>query len=189
MANALIVSTTQYAVQLTELLSSVGYGSSTQAHSGTEAKRLMSEELFDLIIINTPLVDEYGYELAVQSAENTLAGVLLLAKADVSEAVEERVDGYGIVVLSKPVSGEDLYRTLKVLYANRRRLDKLLTSNKRLEDKIEELKLVDRAKCLLIMHEGMSEHDAHKYIEKKAMDLRISRREVAQKIISLKQRD
>ena len=67
--------------------------------------------------------------------------------------------------------------------------DKLLTSNKRLEDKIEELKLVDRAKCLLIMHEGMDEQEAHKYIEKKAMDLRISRREVAQKIISLKQRD
>lgn len=189
MASALIVSTTQYADRLTELLASVGYGSATQAHSGTEAKRLMSEEFFDLIIINAPLADEYGYELAVQSAENTMAGVLLLSKADVSETVEERVDGYGVVVLSKPVSKDDLYRTLKVLYANRQRLDKLLTSNRRLEDKIEELKLIDRAKCLLIAHEGMSEHDAHKYIEKTAMDMRLSKQEVARKIISLKQRD
>ncbi len=189
MASALIVSTTKYAVELTELLASVGYESVTQAHSGTEAKRLMGEDIYDLILVNAPLADEYGYELAVQSAENTLAGVLLLVKADVSEAVEERVDGYGIVVLSKPVSRDDLYRTLKVLYANRRRLDKLLTSNKRLEDKIEELKLVDRAKCLLIMHEGMDEQEAHKYIEKTAMDLRISKQEVARKIISLKQRD
>lgn len=189
MASALIVSTTQYAPKFTELLASVGYKSATQAHSGTEARRLMSEEEYDLIIVNTPLADEFGYEFAVQAAENTVAGVLMLVKSDVSETIEERVEKYGVVVLAKPASSDDIYRTLKVIYSNRRRLDKLLNSNKRLEDKIEELKLIDRAKCLLIMHEGMSEQDAHKYIEKMAMDMRISKQEVAQKIISLKQRD
>lgn len=189
MANALIVSTTQYAPELHEILASVGCARLTQAHSGTEARRIIGEEPYDIIIINAPLADEFGYELAMQAADNTLAGVLLLAKADVSETVEERVDRYGVTVLTKPVSKDDLYLTLKILCSNRHRLDKLLTNNKRLEDKIEELKLIDRAKCLLIMHEGMSEQDAHKFIEKKAMDLRISKQEVAQKIISLKQRD
>lgn len=189
MAEALIVSTTEYASKFAALLARIDYTGVIQAHSGTEARRLLGESEYDLVIINAPLVDESGNDLAVFVTENTTASVLLLVKEDISEAVEERVQDYGVVVMTKPLSQEDMYRTIKVLSANRRRLDKLMTNNRLLLNKIEELKLVDRAKCLLIMHSRMTEQEAHKYIEKKAMDMRMSKQEVAQKIISLKQHD
>lgn len=189
MADALIVSTTEYASKFAGILAKIGYDSVLQAHSGTEARRVVGENPFDLVIINTPLVDEFGNDLAICVAENTMASVVLLAKDDISEAVEERVQDYGVVVVTKPITPDELFRTLKVMSADRRRLDKLMSDNKLLLDKIEELKLVDRAKCFLIMHNKMTEQEAHKYIEKTAMDMRTSKQEVAQKIISLKQHD
>ncbi len=68
-------------------------------------------------------------------------------------------------------------------------MNNIIQSNRRLQDKLEELRLVDRAKCILIALEGMSEEEAHKYIEKNAMDMRMSKKQIAQKIISLKQHD
>lgn len=189
MANALIVSTTEYAAKFAEILSKCDYDKVLQAHSGTEARRLVSESAYDLVIINSPLIDEFGNDLAIFVAENTAASVLLLTKADISETVEERVEDYGVVVMTKPLSTDYLYMTIRVFSADRHRLDKLMTSNRLLLDKIEELKLVDRAKCLLIMHNGMTEQEAHKYIEKTAMDMQQTKQEVARKIISLKQYD
>ena len=49
--------------------------------------------------------------------------------------------------------------------------------------KIEDIRIVDRAKCLLISYLGMSEPQAHKYIEQQAMDKRITKRECADRII------
>ncbi len=189
MAGVLIVSTSEYAGKFSAILSKVGYSAPRQAHSGVEARRLVNECDYALMIINAPLVDEYGYELALYAAENTTMSILLLAHADVSDAIENKVEDYGVVVMTKPVSQEGLFKTLKALYANHNRLSNIILSNRRLQDKIEELKLVDRAKCLLIAHEGMSEEDAHRYIERAAMDERVSKKQIAQKIISIKQYD
>ena len=59
----------------------------------------------------------------------------------------------------------------------------LQNENVRLQQKIQEIRMVDRAKCALIQYLHMSEPDAHRYIEKQAMDLRITRREVAEEIL------
>ena len=188
-ASALIVSTVEYATKFSAILGEVGYGYITQAHSGIEARQLIAEQDFALMIINAPLVDEYGYDLAIYTAEQTTMSVLMLARADICEAVESKVEDYGVVVMGKPLSQEGLFKTLKALYANHNRMSNIIQSNRRLQDKLEELKLVDRAKCILIALEGMSEEEAHKYIEKNAMDMRISKKQVAQKIISIKQHD
>ncbi|MDE5616888.1 MAG: ANTAR domain-containing protein [Clostridia bacterium] len=189
MPSALIVSTAEYAKKFSAILGQAGYGTVTQAYSGTEARQLISDVDFALLIINAPLVDEFGYDLAIYAAENTTMSVLILARADIAEAVEARVEDYGVVAMSKPISQEGLFKTLKALYANHNRMNNIIQSNRRLQDKLEELRLVDRAKCILIALEGMSEEEAHKYIEKNAMDMRISKKQVAQKIISLKQHD
>ena len=60
-----------------------------------------------------------------------------------------------------------------------------MKQNRKLEEKIEELKLVDRAKCALIIHEHMSEEEAHKHIEKTAMNQRRTRREIARAILDI----
>ena len=64
-----------------------------------------------------------------------------------------------------------------------RRLDYLRQENDKLRDKIAQIRLVDRAKCYLIEHKGMSEAEAHRMIEKTAMDTRRDRAEVAAEIL------
>ena len=64
-----------------------------------------------------------------------------------------------------------------------RRLDYLRQENDKLQDKIAQIRLVDRAKCYLIEHKGMSEAEAHRMIEKTAMDTRRDRAEVAAEIL------
>lgn len=189
MASALIVSTTEYAAKFSDVLVRAGYDSVRQAYSGIEARRMLGEYDFALVVVNAPLADEFGYELAIYAVENTTSGALILVRSDICEAIENKVEDYGAVVMTKPVSQEGLFKTLKALRANHNRLNNIILSNRKLQDKIEELKLVDRAKCILIELEGLSEEDAHKYIERTAMDMRLSKKQVALKIISLKQHD
>lgn len=59
----------------------------------------------------------------------------------------------------------------------------LQSENTKLHQKIQEIRLVDRAKCTLIQYLHMTEQDAHRYIEKQAMDLRMTRREIAEEIL------
>ena len=63
------------------------------------------------------------------------------------------------------------------------RLDALRAENDRLADKLAQLRLVDRAKCFLIEHRGLTEAEAHRLIEKQAMDTRATRGEVATALI------
>jgi response regulator NasT len=63
------------------------------------------------------------------------------------------------------------------------RLDALRAENDRLADKLAQLRLVDRAKCFLIEHRGLTEAEAHRLIEKQAMDTRRSRAQVAQDVL------
>ena len=189
MPSALIVSTVEYAKKFSAIAGEVGYGQITQAYSGIEARQLIAEQEFALLIINAPLVDEFGYDLAIYAAEHTTMSVLMLARTDICDVVEAKVEDYGVVVMGKPISQEGLFKTLKALYANHNRMNNIIQSNRRLQDKLEELKLVDKAKCILIALEGMSEEEAHRYIEKNAMDMRMSKKQVAQKIISIKQHD
>ena len=189
MANVLIVSTAECVTKFSAMLREVGFAEVYQAHSSVEARHLILEREYALMIINAPLVDEFGYELAIYAVENTTMSVLLLARGDVVDAVENKVEDYGVVVMSKPVTGEGMFKTLKALYANHNRINSIIVSNRRLQDKIEELKLVDRAKCLLIAREGMSEEEAHRYIETMAMDMRVSKKQIAEKIISINKYD
>ncbi|MFR1758817.1 MAG: ANTAR domain-containing response regulator, partial [Christensenellaceae bacterium] len=98
---------------------------------------------------------------------------------DLSAQVEED----GVFVVPKPVNRPFFYQAVKLASASRRRMLSLEQQNMRLQQKIEEIRLVDRAKCTLIEVLKLSEAQAHRYIEKQAMDMRITRREVAENIL------
>ena len=72
---------------------------------------------------------------------------------------------------------------MRLTVTARRRLLGLRKENVKLQTKIEEIRLVDRAKCALIQYLNMTEQQAHRYIEKQAMDMRMTRKEVAQGIL------
>ena len=71
----------------------------------------------------------------------------------------------------------------QILLALHQRLLKTMPQQAKLEQKIEDIRLVGRAKCLLIQYENMTEENAHRYIEKEAMNRRITRREMAETIL------
>ena len=87
------------------------------------------------------------------------------------------------MVLSKPTSTQTVTQTLRMLCAARERLRRMEEKQATVDEKIREIRLVNRAKWLLIECLGMTEADAHRYIEKQSMDLRQSRREAAENII------
>ena len=151
---------------------------------GSCAMRVMQETAWSLILINTPLSDESGLELAMEAAEQTMAAVLLLVKAELADTVADRVEASGVMVIAKPVSRQVFEQAQRFALAARNRLTALHAENERLEKKMAELRLIDRAKCVLIQYLGMTEQQAHRHIEKQAMDTRQTKAIVARNILA-----
>ena len=167
---------------LRELLPPDSYEAPLRAGSAGEVKRMLLETDVDLVILNAPLRDEFGTQLALNLAQDNLC-VLMLVLAESFDAVCYKVEDEGILTLSKPVSRSGLLGAIKLLTAMRGKLRKLDRQNQALQEKMQDIRTVNRAKWLLIEIKRMTENEAHYYIEKQAMDMRLSRREVAENII------
>lgn len=76
-----------------------------------------------------------------------------------------------------------MYKSIKYICISRKKYLGLQSENERLKVKISEIRLIDRAKCILIEYLNMSEPQAHRYIEKQAMDLRVTKKEIAENIL------
>ena len=86
---------------VTSFLKACGCGSVAVISSGSEARRMIPHDDFDLILINTPLKDEFGHQLAVKLCESTCSGVILICKADLAEEMTNRTSDYGVCVQGK----------------------------------------------------------------------------------------
>lgn len=158
------------------------YDSILRAGDAGEARRMLLNAPVDIVIINTPLKDDFGTELALDLADGS-AGVLLLVKNELYDQICYKVEDSGVLTLGKPTSRQGFYSAVKLLTAMTARLSKLEKANHTLQEKMADIRVVNRAKWLLIEHHHMKEQDAHYFIEKQAMDTRLSRREVAENII------
>ena len=184
MAKALIVSAGNNANEyLARHIGELGYTRPTIVASGGEARRRMDTNDFEVVIINTPLPDEFGHELCSSAVEKTDAGVVLLAKAAAAEQLLAPMSEQGVLLLSKPFSNTLFLQAIHLAAASNHRLQLLRQDNARMQEKIAQVRLVSHAKCCLVEREQMSEDAAHRYIEKRAMDTRRSRAEIAQEIL------
>ena len=147
------------------------------------ARRIWGERSFDYVIVNTPLPDDVGTRFAIDATGAAGTVVLLLARAEVHEELREKVAEYGVFTLSKPVSRSVLALALDWMASTRERLRRLEKKSLSVEEKMEEIRIVNRAKWLLISELNMDEPQAHRYLEKQAMDRCVSRRQVAEEII------
>jgi response regulator NasT len=178
MDGALIVSPSEKGKAfIRDLLSPHGMALSAASSAG-EARRALLRQSFELAIINAPLPDEVGHELADELALSDI-GVLLLIKSDMADEISARVMLSGVYVLGKPVSREIFEQTVRLVLTTTTRIARLRQENDKLRHKLEEDKLIARAKIALIEHQHMSESEAHRFIEKQAMDARTTRRDVA----------
>ena len=168
---------------LSAMLDSSVYRPVDYALSAGEAKRKLLRNTFDIVITDPPLPDEFGTELALDITSETKAGVLLMVRSDLFATTCLKVEDAGVLTLAKPVSKNNFYTALKLITATSARLLNEEKKTRRLQDKLEETKLVSRAKIILMEKMKISEPEAHRYIEKEAMDSRRTRKEVAEKII------
>lgn len=161
-----------------------------RASSTAEARRIYaSDELLPAepgtpcaVVINSPLCDGNGVSLA---RELTGRGgvVLLIVSADLYREEARAAACDGVFVLPRPVDESVMWSAIWLLISSCRRLCGAAIAAAHIEDKLDELKIIDRAKWLLIDYLKMSESQAHRYIEKQAMDLRITRLEAAKNIL------
>ena len=152
------------------------------AASVGEIRRLALESTMDLVVLNTPLKDEFGTRLALDLADYNIA-VLLMVQGDVFDQVCYKVEDYGVLTLAKPVSRQSFYTAVKLLAAMRAKMLRMEKKNQALQEKMQDIRTINRAKWLLITNLQMTEDEAHYHIEKKAMNSRLSRREAAEEII------
>ena len=109
--------------------------------------------------------------------------VLLLVRAELHDDIRGRVVEHGVFTLPKPLSRPLLALALGWMASARERLRRLEKKTLSFEEKMEEIRVVNRAKWLLISELKMDEPQAHRYIEKQAMDRCIPKKEVAEDII------
>ena len=172
----------KYRPQWERLLKENGFSQVEAASSGGEARRLLLAGDWDLLLIAAPLPDEFGHDLATDAAEQGLP-VLLSVKAELWEEASARVGPAGVVALGRPFSRAVFAQAVGMLRAAQAQVGKLREENKKLRQKLEELRAVSRAKCLLVEYLHLDEEGAHKYIERAAMEERKTRRAVAEEIL------
>jgi len=182
--SVLILSYTEKSITFfNDLLTHNSYKEITTAQSCDQARRLLLERDFDLCIINTPLADEFGTEFAFQTASKSICQVIFLVKNELYDEICSKLEDEGVFVIAKPVNRQMLWNALKMAGAAHGRLSRLARENQILVKKLEDTRVIDRAKCMLIQYYKMTESEAHRYIEKQAMDKRITRRQVADTVI------
>ena len=168
-----------------ELLPSSGYQPVHTATNVSEAKRYIAAREFDFVIINSPLPDESGTRFAIDCCRSQTTVVLILSRSDVYAEVHDKVAEHGVFTLSKPTNRTILLQALSWMSSARERLRKMEQKTSSIEERMEEIRVVNRAKCLLISELKMTEPEAHHYIEKTAMDNCIPKKEAAENIIKL----
>lgn len=181
MVDTLIVSEAKYHEALKSFFA-VGPNCQCCTSAG-QARRQLSSGSYQLVIINAPLQDESGRELAKQAASQQ-SSVILLAAAAQAEKLADQLERLGIFVIPKPLNRQTAVFVLRFVRAAQARAQKLLEENHRLVRRLEEMRLVTRAKCALVRYCDMTEEQAHRALEQRAMDERISLKEAALSLLS-----
>lgn len=184
MESALIISYSDNGAKFfIEMLQSISCDKVITVKTGGEARRLLLDRDFDLCIINAPLQDESGEILSRHIALNSISQVILCVNQEHYEETAANVENDGVITISKPIHKSLFWNALKLAKATSNKMKMLQSENKKLIQKIEDIRIVDRAKGILMTYYNMTEPQAHKHIEKKAMDMRITRRKVAEEIL------
>ena len=182
--SVLVVSAAEkFNAALLPLLPSSGYEPVRIVSDISTAKRATAERSFDFVIINAPLPDDMGLRFAVDVCAGSESVALLMLREGYYAELTERLSPCGVFTLLKPTSPGRMATALQWMATARERLRKTEKKTLTLQEKMEEIRLVNRAKWILIEHRGMDEPQAHRSIEKQAMDRCLTRRAIAQEII------
>lgn len=154
-----------------------------QMCASDEKARVAEFSSYDAIVVSVPLQSEFGLDLVAEISRKTSVPIIVLARADIAEDVQSRIKFTGAFVLAKPFSKSVLMQTIKMAAIAKENINRLEREKSELRGKLDDVRTVDRAKCCLIQYLNMTEEQAHKHIQKMAMDTRRSQREIAEDIL------
>ena len=154
------------------------------AGSSIEAGEILKNRCFELTVIDSSVCA--GEKELISSLCGSTSGAVILVLNDAQSAREEiyrSAQDLGVIAVSPKHLKGALIASLHLIDSVENRVALLQSENDRLKHKMYEIKIVNRAKLVLMSYLSMSEKTAHRYIEKQAMDMRTSRVEVAEQIL------
>jgi response regulator NasT len=169
-------------MDLVEMLQEAGYEVVAQASNGEEAVSLATQLHPDLAILDVkmPVLD------GISAAEKiiSVAPVLMLTAFSQKDLVDRARDAGAMAYVVKPFTINDLLPAIEISISRHRQMKSLEMEVADLHDRLETRKVIDRAKGILMQALNLSEPEAFSWIQKAAMDRRITMKEVAEAVIN-----
>ena len=169
-------------MDLREMLEEEGYDV-VEAADGEQAVRLAREVRPELAILDIKMPIKDGLVAAQEISEEGLAPVLILTAYSQRELVEQAAEAGAMGYLVKPFQKHDLLPAIEIAKGRYQQLAALAGEVGDLTERLESRKVIERAKGTLMDRYKMSESDAFRFIQKAAMEQRVSMRELAEKVL------
>ena len=169
-------------LDLVEMLTDSGYEVVAQAENGAVAVELAKLHKPDLAILDVKMPEMDGITAAEQII--SIAPVLMLTAFSQRDLIERARDAGVMAYVVKPFSINDLLPAIEIAISRHRQMKSLESEVADLYDRLETRKIIDRAKGILMKAMNLSEPESFNWIQKTAMDRRISMKQVAQAVIS-----
>jgi len=170
-------------LDLVELLEGEGYRVIGQAGDGEEAVALAREAKPDLVVMDVKMPKMDGITAASIIAEERIAPVVMLTAFSQRELVDRAREAGAMAYVVKPFDASDVVPAIELAMARYAEIRAVEAEVEDLVERLESRKAVDHAKGLLMEGLGLTEPEAFRWIQKTAMDLRKSMREVAEGVI------
>jgi AmiR/NasT family two-component response regulator len=171
-------------LDLAEMLAEEGYVVVGEAGDGEKAVEMVEEMRPDLVVLDVKMPKLDGISAAARIAEQRIAPVVILTAFSQRDLVERARDAGAMAYLVKPFDKSDLVPAIEMARSRFAELQQLEAEVQDLTERLETRKTVDRAKGVLQERLGISEPDAFRWIQKTAMDLRLSMRQVAEGVVT-----
>jgi two-component system, response regulator PdtaR len=171
-------------LDLAEMLGEEGYDVVGQAGDGETAVALAEAHRPDLVVLDVKMPRLDGIAAAQRIAGQRIAPVVILTAFSQRDLVEGARDAGAMAYLVKPFTKEDLLPAIEMAVSRFSELQMLEAEVADLTERLETRKAVDRAKAVLQRQLELSEPEAFRWIQKTAMDLRLSMRQVAEGVIT-----
>jgi len=169
-------------MDLVEMLQVAGYEVVAEASNGQEAIDLANEHKPDLVILDVKMPVLDGISAAEKIID--LSPVLMLTAFSQKELVDRARDAGVMAYVVKPFTIGDLIPAIEIAISRHTQMRSLAAEVADLHDRLETRKLIDRAKGILMKALNLSEPEAFSWIQRAAMDRRMSMKEIAEAVIS-----
>ncbi len=168
---------------VTDFLRDEGFLQITLSNSLTDSKALALENNFDLILINCAPVLTDEQAAAVYFSQTTKSFVVMIAAKEYADELADKTEKDGVLVISRPINRHLFHHYLQFVTVFKKRMLGVWQENYKLKNMVEEIKVIDKAKYLLMQCLSMTEEQAHQYLQRQAMDMRMTKYDIALSVI------